>query len=85
MTVAYQEVAKTAMSLNPEERLALTTALDLSLEDEVRSQALRAAVRHGIDAINNGEVVALESPADVEKLLTACLEEANQQVRSSAV
>ncbi len=85
MTIAYQEIAITAMTLNPEERLALTTALDLSLDDEVRSQALRAAVRHGIDAIDDGEVVALNSLTEVEDLLTSCLKEASQPVHKAGV
>lgn len=72
------------MTLNPEERLALTTSLDLSLEDEVRSSALRGAVQEGIEAINRGEAVMLNSKAEMDDFLSNCLAEARRRVRESA-
>ena len=69
------------MTLDPEERLALTTALDLSLEDKVRSQALCAAVQEGIEAINRGKAVVLDSETEIDDFLSNCLAQAHQRVR----
>ena len=84
MIESFQKVARSAMTLNPEERLALTAALDLSLEDEVRSQALRSAVREGINSTGRGDSFALETPAEVEQFLADCLTEAREQSAKSA-
>ena len=84
MTQAFQEIAKSAMTLDPEERLALTAALDLSLDDEVRATALRSAVQEGLEAIEKGDTVMLETKEDLEKLLDDCLSEAKRQVANEA-
>lgn len=83
MTQAFQEIAKSALTLEPEERLALTAALDLSLDDEVRIGALRTAVQEGLDAIAQGDVVTVNSGADLDKLLKDCLDEARQQFKGN--
>ena len=72
------------MTLDPEERLALTTALDLSLQDEVRSYALRNAVQQGINAINRGEAVVLDSETKIDEFLSHCLAEARRKVGEPA-
>ena len=72
------------MTLDPEERLALTAALDLSLDDEVRATALRSAVQEGLEAIEKGDTVMLETKEDLEKLLDDCLSEAKQQVANES-
>jgi len=72
------------MTLDPEERLALTAALDLSLDDEVRATALRSAVQEGLEAIEKGDTVMLETKEDLEKLLDDCLSEAKRQVANEA-
>ena len=84
MTEGFRDIAKSAMTLEPEERLALATALDLSLDDNVRSNALRAAVQEGSQAIENGEFVLADSAADVDEILNNCLADAKRQVRDSA-
>ena len=84
MTQAFQEIAKSAMTLDPEERLALTAALDLSLDDKVRATALRSAVQEGLEAIEKGDTVMLETKEDLEKLLDDCLSEAKRQVANEA-
>ena len=84
MTQAFQEIAKSAMTLDPEERLALTAALDLSLDDEVRATALRSAVREGLEAIKRGDTVMLETKEDLDKLLDDCLSEAKRQVANES-
>ena len=84
MTEAFQEIAKSAMTLDPEERLALTAALDLSLDDEVRATALRSAVQEGLEAIERGDTVMLETKEDLDKLLDDCLSEAKQQVANES-
>ena len=72
------------MTLDPEERLALTAALDLSLDDEVRATALRSAVQEGLEAIEKGDTGMLETKEDLEKLLDDCLSEAKRQVANEA-
>jgi len=79
VTKTFQDIAKSAMTLAPEERLALTAALDLSLDDEVRRSALRAAVKEGLDAIESGDSVTLNSKEDIDRLLADCLTEARRQ------
>lgn len=80
MTEGFKDIARSAMTLEPEERLALSNALDLSLDDNVRSQALRAAVDEGAQAIADGDVVSVESAADIQKLLDDCLADAKRQI-----
>lgn len=84
MTQAFQEIAKSAMTLEPEERLALTAALDLSLDDQTRANALRAAVQEGLDAIEQGDAVTVNTKEDLGKLLDDCLTEAKRQVKGEA-
>jgi hypothetical protein len=80
MRQAFQKIAKSALTLEPEERLALTAALDLSLDDEVRAGALREAVQVGLAAIESGDSVSVDSKEDLETRLNECLAEAKKQV-----
>ncbi len=80
MTQVFRQVADTALKLSPEERLALTAALDLSLDDETRAGALADAVKEGAEAISRGESVMLNSSDELKGFLDGCLREARQEI-----
>ena len=80
MTQAFEKIAKPDMTLKPEERLALTTTLDRSLDDDIRANALCQTVQEGIAAIDSSDSVSINSPEDLDNLLNECLAVARKQV-----
>ena len=75
MTQVFREVPDTALKLSPEERLAFTAALDLSLDDETRV---------GAKAIARGDCVTLDSTNDLKGFLDGCLADARKEIEANS-
>ncbi len=83
VTSAYRKAAKIKLPLTPEERLALDEVLELNSNEELRLRQMHLTVQEGIDAIDRGDCLAIDSSDDLNHFLESCFDEAARRVRAT--